>query len=310
MSLRGGYQIIDLKMKEFSSSLNNYYRFPELFEDVKNGNAKMIILSGLNLDGVKYRDYEILVYEVNEIDTPMYYQAILRRMWNTRDYKVITKYLNIYPDDRVNITMEETIYEILPDGSLSLTSKNAVQNDVLSNKINTIINNVNKVSKGVTERYNLSNITFTFPESGKSNIVMNGGYANFNGRRLKLSWSGMVDADWDLNDIHMISFTDQNQVINSSGITIDGESYEFGNAYLDYNIDNDSHFVLCPFVKNIIDFDGKATLNSEETWVAAQIINDVISDGFSQATPSSFLIFNIYVDLINTSTISDVGLVD
>ena len=138
MSLRGGYQIIDLKMKEFSSSLNNYYRFPELFEDVKNGNAKMIILSGLNLDGVKYRDYEILIYEVNEVDTPMYYQAILRRMWNTRDYKVITKYLNIYPDDRVNITIEENIYEILPDGSLSLTSTNAVQNKVITEKVNEI----------------------------------------------------------------------------------------------------------------------------------------------------------------------------
>ena len=178
MSLRGGYQIIDLKMKEFSSSLENYYRFPELFEDVKNGNAKMIILSGLNLDGVKYRDYEILIYEVNETDTPMYYQAILRRMWNTRDYKVITKYLNIYPDDRVNMTMEENIYEILPDGSLSLTSENAVQNKVITEKINEIdllnskqtsrINELNNGDYTPVVANGTYNIPLTYSNSGST----------------------------------------------------------------------------------------------------------------------------------------------
>ena len=138
MSLKGGYQIINLKNKEFNSSTNNSEYYKDIYFNMVNSHAKMIIVSGLNMDGVKYNDYETIFYEVEQPDDNPYFQCIARRIWNTKDYKCITKYINIYSDDRVICTQEEFIYEILPDGELSLTSTNALQNKVITKNINRI----------------------------------------------------------------------------------------------------------------------------------------------------------------------------
>ena len=138
MSLKGGYQIINLKNKEFNSSTNNSEYYKDIYFNMVNSHAKMIIVSGLNMDGVKYNDYETIFYEVEQPDDNPYFQCIARRIWNTKDYKCITKYINIYSDDRVMCTQEEFIYEILPDGELSLTSTNALQNKVITKNINRI----------------------------------------------------------------------------------------------------------------------------------------------------------------------------
>ena len=138
MSLKGGYQIINLKNKEFNSSMNNSEYYKDIYFNMVNSHAKMIIVSGLNMDGVKYNDYETIFYEVEQPDDNPYFQCIARRIWNTKDYKCITKYINIYSDDRVICTQEEFIYEILPDGELSLTSTNALQNKVITKNINRI----------------------------------------------------------------------------------------------------------------------------------------------------------------------------
>lgn len=132
MSLKGGYQIIDLKCKPFDSREGTSHTFPELFDDLKNSNAKMIIISGLNMDGVKYNDYDVIFYEVEEDFEPMYYQAVLRRIWTPIDYTCTTKYISIYNDDKVKITQDTFIYEILPDKELSLDSTNAVQNKAIT----------------------------------------------------------------------------------------------------------------------------------------------------------------------------------
>lgn len=132
MSLKGGYQIIDLKFKPFDSREGTSHTFPELFNDLKNSNAKMIIISGLNMDGVKYNDYDVIFYEVEENNEPMYYQAVLRRIWTPIDYTCTTKYVSIYNDDTVKITQDTFIYEILPDDEMSATSENALQNKVIT----------------------------------------------------------------------------------------------------------------------------------------------------------------------------------
>ena len=138
MSLKGGYQIINLKNKEFNSSMSNSEYYKDIYFNMVNSHAKMIIVSGLNMDGVKYNDYETIFYEVEQPDDNPYFQCIARRIWNTKDYKCITKYINIYSDDRVMCTQEEFIYEILPDGELSLTSTNALQNKVITKNIKKI----------------------------------------------------------------------------------------------------------------------------------------------------------------------------
>ena len=137
MSLKGGYQIINLKNLEFNSEMGNSERYPDIYFNMVNSHAKMIIVSGLNMDGVKYNDYETIFYEKDDGDG-MYFQAIARRIWNTRDYKCITKYINIFNDDRVTCSQEEFVYEILPDGEFSLTSTNALQNKVITEKFNDI----------------------------------------------------------------------------------------------------------------------------------------------------------------------------
>lgn len=136
MSLKGGYQIIDLKFKPFDSREGTSHTFPELFNDLKNSNAKMIIISGLNMDGVKYNDYDVIFYEVEENNEPMYYQAVLRRIWTPIDYTCTTKYVSVYNDDKVKITQDTFIYEILPDDEMSETSENALQNKVITQAFN------------------------------------------------------------------------------------------------------------------------------------------------------------------------------
>lgn len=137
MALKGGYQLVNLKLKEFDSTIENSYKFPELYFDIQNSHSKMTIISGLALDGVKYNDYEVIFYE-EEIDDAICYQCILRRLWDTKNYKCITKYLTVYPNDIVKTHKDEFVYEVLPDNSLSLTSTNAVQNKIITKKLNYI----------------------------------------------------------------------------------------------------------------------------------------------------------------------------
>lgn len=144
MSLKGGYQIINLKNKEFNSEMSNPERYPDIYFNMVNSHAKMIIVSGLNMDGVKYNDYETIFYEKDDGEG-MYFQAIARRIWNTRDYKCITKYINIFNDDRVTCTQDEFVYEILPDGELSLTSTNALQNKVITKNINELNDRIDEL---------------------------------------------------------------------------------------------------------------------------------------------------------------------
>lgn len=140
MSLKGGYQIIDLKNVPFDSADGTVNTFPNYFSNLVNSHAKMIILSGLNMDGVEYNDYEVIFYEIQGDNGLNSFQCILRRIWDTSNYNCIVKYLNVYSDDTVKITVDSFTYEILPDDALNADSENAVQNKVITENINRLDN--------------------------------------------------------------------------------------------------------------------------------------------------------------------------
>ena len=137
MSLKGGYQIIDLKNKPFYTATGNTNYYKNIYHDITNSHAKMIIISGLYMDDVKYNDYEVIFYEVREGDDVLY-QCILRRIWETLNYKCFTKFCTIYPDDTVKCTVDEFTYEVLPDDRLNPLSDNAVQNSVITKKFDEV----------------------------------------------------------------------------------------------------------------------------------------------------------------------------
>ena len=135
MSMRGGYQIIDLRNKPLYSGNDgehgeNHITIPRIYYNLFNSNARMILLSGLSLDGKGYRDYEIIPYE-NEIDGKDGFQAILRKNWNTNKKIVTTYYLNIANDDDVFVTFSELKYEDV-DQELNAESEKAIANGVVT----------------------------------------------------------------------------------------------------------------------------------------------------------------------------------
>lgn len=110
MALRGGYQIIDLKNKPFDTQTGNTETYPEIYDNILNSHAKFIVLSGLNMDGIKWGDREAIFYEKEDNDVK-FFQAELRRIWNTSDKTCTTKYINIYPDNSVKLTYDTFSYE-------------------------------------------------------------------------------------------------------------------------------------------------------------------------------------------------------
>lgn len=135
MSMRGGYQIIDLRNKPLYSGNDgehgeNHITIPRIYYNLFNSNARMILLSGLSLDGKGYRDYEIIPYE-NEIDGEDGFQAILRKNWNTDKKIVTTYYLNIANDDDVFVTFSELKYEDV-DQELNAESEKAIANGAVT----------------------------------------------------------------------------------------------------------------------------------------------------------------------------------
>ena len=152
MSLKGGYQIIDFKNEPFDSerATSNYYK--NIYHDIANSHAKMIIISGLNLDGVKYNDYEVIFYDVRE-DNDILYQCILRRIWDTANYKCYTKFCTIYPDDTVKCTVDNFTYEIMPDNDFNIASTNALQNKVITEKFGVIDNSISTIEDTMNTKF-------------------------------------------------------------------------------------------------------------------------------------------------------------
>lgn len=197
MSLKGGYQIVDLKLKDFNSTLQNVFIFPELYNEIVNSHAKMIIISGLNLDGVKYNDFEVVFYETN-IDGENCYQAILRKNWDTKNSVVTTKYITIYPNDVVKTTSDaenwsnskfSTIYSDSTSMNVDGTTTNS---HVTISKINSILM-IEIQSVGVNST--ISSISINLPDIIEKN------YLNFNGKKYSIIDTFTNGFRFDIRDV-------------------------------------------------------------------------------------------------------------
>lgn len=134
MSMRGGYQIIDLKNVPLYSGFlkdnaENHIHVKGIYYNLYHSNAKMILLSGLNMDNRPHRDYEIIPYEEgNE------FKAILKKVWNTDKHLVYTYFLHIAENDDVYITYEELDYDRV-DKTFNDKSDIAIANSTVTKKV-------------------------------------------------------------------------------------------------------------------------------------------------------------------------------
>lgn len=137
MSMRGGYQIIDLKNVPLYSGFledygENHIHVKGIYYNLYHSNAKMIMLSGLNMDNKPHRDYEIIPYEEDDE-----FKAILKKVWNTDKHMVYTYFLHIADDDDVYITYEELDYDRV-DTEFNEDSDVAIANSTVTKKVNAL----------------------------------------------------------------------------------------------------------------------------------------------------------------------------
>ena len=137
MSMRGGYQIIDLKNVPLYSGFlqdngENHIHVKGIYYNLYHSNAKMILLSGLNMDNKPHRDYEIIPYEEDNE-----FKAILKKVWNTDKHMVYTYFLHIAEDDDVYITYEELDYDRV-DTEFNEDSDVAIANSTVTKKVNAL----------------------------------------------------------------------------------------------------------------------------------------------------------------------------
>lgn len=134
MSMRGGYQIIDLKNVPLYSgflkdNVENHIHVKGIYYNLYHSNAKMILLSGLNMDNKPHRDYEIIPYEEDNE-----FKAILKKVWNTDKHLVYTYFLHIAEYDDVYITYEELDYDRV-DKTFNDKSDIAIANSTVTKKV-------------------------------------------------------------------------------------------------------------------------------------------------------------------------------
>ena len=185
MSMRGGYQIIDLRNKPLYSGNDgehseNHITIPRIYYNLFNSNARMILLSGLSLDGKGYRDYEIIPYE-NEIDGKDGFQAILRKNWNTNKKIVTTYYLNIANDDDVFVTFSELKYEDV-DQALDIDSEKAIANKIVTENINRLDAEDTTFLKLDGSREMTGSLVLPQLAKGERSITQNGGVFRVNNK--------------------------------------------------------------------------------------------------------------------------------
>lgn len=145
MSMRGGYQIIDLDNFKFSSSDENSNIYRNMYYNLLNSNAKLILLSGLYMDNSQYSDMDVIFYETDMEDTYPTFQAVLRITWNTTAHTCTTRYVNIssnntgeknsWKDAKVWLSANTIIYEDV-DQALDILSSKAIANKVVTKNIN------------------------------------------------------------------------------------------------------------------------------------------------------------------------------
>lgn len=323
MSLKGGYQIIDLKFKPFDSREGTSHTFPELFNDLKNSNAKMIIISGLNMDGVKYNDYDVIFYEVEENNEPMYYQAVLRRIWTPIDYTCTTKYVSIYNDDKVKITQDTFIYEILPDDEMSETSENALQNKVITQAFNEDRNRLTALEKLQPTYLKLdgSRKMLANLDMGAKHIINlqdpTGNYTATNKRYVDNSIKALKDSIKFTNYSYTIPTTDRGCSVTFN-FTIFGIKINITKISDNYNLQGSMIFSV-PLVNELSEFyntSGLTTtnicnligINSDNLTVNTDTYCQIKTEYYGQPDPNSmYVTVNFYGTIENLNSNQLVG---
>lgn len=145
MSMRGGYQIIDLDNFKFSSTDENHNIYRNMYYNLLNSNAKLILLSGLYMDNSQYSDMDVIFYETDMEESYPTFQAVLRITWNTTAHTCTTRYVNIasnntveknsWKDAKVWLSANTIIYEDV-DQALDILSSKAIANKVVTANIN------------------------------------------------------------------------------------------------------------------------------------------------------------------------------
>lgn len=159
MPLIGGYHIVDLKFlpleitdpvltngTDSSKTKDTGIYIEEIYFNLVNSHAKRVVLSGLNFNGVKYKDYEVLFYDVEGGA-----ECILRNVWNTDKKFYITYYLLIKNDDSLVLRSKYTCYETLPDSKFNTASTNALQNKVITAKFEEVDDTLTAHRKRIEE---------------------------------------------------------------------------------------------------------------------------------------------------------------
>nr|DAT76199.1 MAG TPA: hypothetical protein [Caudoviricetes sp.] len=159
MSMRGGYQIIDLKNVPLYSGFlqdngENHIHVKGIYYNLYHSNAKMILLSGLNMDNKPHRDYEIIPYEEDNE-----FKAILKKVWNTDKHMVYTYFLHIAEDDDVYITYEELDYDRV-DKEFNEDSDVAIANSTVTKKVKALDKEDLKFVKLDGSRYMIGDLNF------------------------------------------------------------------------------------------------------------------------------------------------------
>ncbi len=159
MSMRGGYQIIDLKNVPLYSGFlpdngENHIHVKGIYYNLYHSNAKMILLSGLNMDNKPHRDYEIIPYEEDNE-----FKAILKKVWNTDKHMVYTYFLHIAEDDDVYITYEELDYDRV-DKEFDENSDTAIANSTVTKKVKALDFEDLKFVKLDGSRYMIGDLNF------------------------------------------------------------------------------------------------------------------------------------------------------
>lgn len=159
MSMRGGYQIIDLKNVPLYSGFlsgygENHIHVKGIYYNLYHSNAKMILLSGLNMDNKPHRDYEIIPYEEDNE-----FKAILKKVWNTDKHMVYTYFLHIAEDDDVYITYEELDYDRV-DTEFNENSDTAIANSTVTKKVKALDFEDLKFVKLDGSRYMIGDLNF------------------------------------------------------------------------------------------------------------------------------------------------------
>lgn len=254
MSMRGGYQIIDLDNFKFSSSDENHNIYRNMYYNLLNSNAKLILLSGLYMDNSQYSDMDVIFYETDMEDTYPTFQAVLRITWNTTAHTCTTRYVNIasnntgeknsWKDAKVWLSANTIIYEDV-DQALDILSSKAIANKVVTENINRLDAEDETFLKLDGSREMTGSLVLPQVASGQRSITQSGSVFRVNNKSGgPVIFDGMATpssnehgankkyVDDSVNSINDLFWSDTCEAVSSNSKTGTGRVYRCNNILM------------------------------------------------------------------------------